>query len=113
MLEKIIIYRAINKDGTNTELKDIVGRYTPIAVFKLEPESKYYILIFHKSGKVCQRKLFAQVGVTVFHRIIKERKRVYIWWYAVRRTVRYTGGKTFIPDTQRTITVEFGRSLFK
>ncbi len=115
MLQKIIISRAINKDGTDTELKDIVGWYTPIAVFKLEPKSKYYILIFHDLGEMFPKKLFAQVKISSFNRIIKERNRVDLWRGALYRgyRVKYTGCKTFIPDTQQTITVEFGRSLFK
>lgn len=107
MREKIIFHRYLKEDGTNAKLADIIGRFTPIAVFKTDRQSNYYIILFHDLGERSPIKRFAKVGVTAFNKMIKERKREYIWLMARDRTkVKYTGGKTSIPDTQKSITVE-------
>lgn len=108
MREKFIFHRLINEDGTNANLSDIIGWFKPIAVFKIDKKSNYYIILFHDLSERVPKKRFAKVGVTAFHKMIKERKREYIWLMARDRTkVKYTGGKTSIPDYQKSITVEF------
>ena len=108
MREKFTFHRLTNEDGTNAKLSDIIGWFTPIAVFKTDKTSNYYIILFHDLSERVPIRRFAKVGVTAFNKTIKERKREYIWLMARDRTkVRYTGGKTSIPDYQKSITVEF------
>ena len=108
MREKFTFHRLINEDGTNANLSDIIGWFTPLAVFKTDKASNYYIILFHDLSERSPIRRFAKVGVTAFNKMIKERKREYIWLMARDRTkVKYTGGKTSIPDYQKSITVEF------
>lgn len=107
MREKIIFHRLVKDDGTNAKLTDIIGRFTPIAVFKTDRQSNYYIILFHDLGERSPIKRFAKVGVTAFNKMIKERNRERIWISARdRTTAKYTGGKKTIPDAQKSITVE-------
>lgn len=107
MREKFTFHRLIKENGENAKLSDIIGRFTPIAVFKTDRQSNYYIILFHDLGERSPIKRFAKVGVTAFNKMIKERNRERIWLMARDRTkVKYTGGKTSIPDTQKSITVE-------
>ena len=108
MREKFTFHRLIKENGENAKLSDIIGRFTPIAVFKTDRQSNYYIILFHDLGERSPIKRFAKVGVTAFNKMIKERNRERIWINARdRTTAEYTGGKTSIPDTQKSITVEF------
>lgn len=108
MREKFTFHRLVKDDGTNAKLTDIIGRFKPIAVFKTDRQSNYYIILFHDLGERSPIKRFAKVGVTAFNKLIKERNRERIWISARdRTTAKYTGGKTSIPDTQKSITVEF------
>ncbi len=107
MRRKIIFHRYLKDDGTNARLTDIIGRFTPIAVFKTDRQSSYYIILFHDLGERSPIKRFAKVGVTAFNKMIKERNRERIWISARdRTTAKYTGGKKTIPDAQKSITVE-------
>lgn len=107
MREKIIFHRLVKEDGTNAKLADIIGRFTPIAVFKTDRQSNYYIILFHDLGERVPKKRFAKVGTTSFHKMIKERTRERIWLMARdRTTAKYTGGKKTIPDAQKSITVK-------
>ena len=47
MREKFTFHRLINEDGTNANLSDIIGWFKPIAVFKTDKASNYYIILFH------------------------------------------------------------------
>ena len=47
MREKFIFHRLINEDGENAKLSDIIGWFTPLAVFKTDKTSNYYIILFH------------------------------------------------------------------
>lgn len=107
MREKFTFHRLIKENGENAKLTDIIGRFTPIAVFKTDRQSNYYIILFHDLGERVPKKRFAKVGTTSFHKIIKERNRERIWISARdRTTAKYTGGKKTIPDAQKSITVE-------
>ena len=107
MREKFTFHRHLKDDGTNAKLSDIIGRFTPIAVFKTDRQSNYYIILFHDLGERVPKKRFAKVGTTSFHKMIKERNRERIWISARdRTTAKYTGGKKTIPDAQKSITVE-------
>jgi len=108
MRQKQQIQRAINADGTNAEFENIIKKHEPIAVIEFNKKSDHYILLFRNVGKLTPKVLFTQVSKTDFNAIIKKHKRVYSWWHSVRRKVKYTGYKTFIPDYQKRITVEFG-----
>ena len=110
MREKFTFHRLIKENGENAKLSDIIGRFKPIAVFKTDRQSNYYIILFHDLGERSPIKRFAKVGVTAFTKLIKERKREYIWLMARdRTTAKYTGGKKTIPDAQKSITVELYR----
>ena len=79
MREKFIFHRLINEDGTNAKLSDIIGWFKPIAVLKIDKKSNHYIILFHDLSERVPLKRFAKVGTTSFHKMIKERKREYIW----------------------------------
>ena len=94
----------MNADGKNAGLSDIIGLFTPLAVFK-DSESKKIVLLFTDMAERCPKLRFAKVDAKSFYKIISERDRELIWLNAKNKKI--TCKKNIIPDKQKTLQVEF------
>ena len=110
MNKKHTFYRLLNADGKNAGLTDIIGYYSPLAVFK-DSESKKIVLCFADLAERCPKLRFAKVDAKSFYKIISERDRELIWLYAKNKKVNCK--KNIIPDKQKTLQVEFIYSKYK